>query len=643
MGLVGLRDITLGFGDPQPLLDGVSLDVEPGERIGIVGRNGAGKTTLLRLLAGTIRPDSGGREVQPGIRIGFLPQELPLDVSGSAGAVVADGLGAMGPVAAALKGWGTCTMPSQGEACADTVAASAETWEALQRIELLLADLHIEPADRFEAMSGGQRRRVMLARALACDPDLLVLDEPTNHLDIGSIAWLEDCLLRRARALVFVTHDRAFLRRISTRIVEIDRGTLTSFACDYTAYLERKAALLDAEERQQAVFDKRLAQEEAWIRQGVKARRCRNQGRVEALRRMRQERSVRRERQGAARMEVSEAGRSGDKVIVAEGLGHSWGGQWLFRDFSTTVWRGDRIGLIGGNGSGKTTLLRCLLGDLGPDEGSVRLGTNLEVAYFDQMRSQLDDSKSAIENIVTSSDHVQVNGKSRHVITYLQDFLFTPDRARAPISKLSGGERNRLLLAKLFVRPANLLVLDEPTNDLDAETLELLEELVADFPGTVVVVSHDRAFLDNTVTATWVLEGGGRVGEYPGGFSDWVAARTRLGLPAVPGGAVEPAARPAQQSAEAIADAARSQSVRPAAARKLSNKERGELEGIPARIDALEAELASISTTLADPSFYSTRAHEAGPMAARQREIEAELESMLVRWDELERLSKGES
>ncbi|HSG46383.1 MAG TPA: ATP-binding cassette domain-containing protein, partial [Longimicrobiales bacterium] len=488
MALLSAQDLHLAFG-ARPLLEGATLHVERGERIGLVGRNGAGKSSLLKTLAGLVPPDDGRIIVESGARVALLAQETPPGVEGSVEDVLRDGL--------------------QGHS------------EAHHHIQRLCSVLELAPDARFDTLSGGQKRRALLGRALAAEPRVLLLDEPTNHLDLDGIAWLESFLRRFAGSLVFVTHDRAFLQNLSTRIVELDRGVLTSWACDYPTYLLRKEELLAAEERERALFDRRLAQEETWIRQGIKARRTRNEGRVRELERMRRERAQRRERDGEVRMAIQEGPRSGSRVITAREVSFSWGGAPVVKDFSTTVMRGDKIGVVGPNGAGKTTLLKLLLGDLAPEGGTVEHGASLQVAYFDQHREQLDGEKSVADNVAFGSSHVLQGGERRHVLSYLQDFLFAPERSRQPVKALSGGERNRLLLARLFTRTANLLVLDEPTNDLDAETLELLEERLMDFGGTVLVVSHDRQFLDNLCSSTLVFEGDGRVKEYVGGYSDW--------------------------------------------------------------------------------------------------------------------------
>jgi len=529
MSLITLRDATLSFG-AAPLLDHVNFTLERGERVCIVGRNGEGKSTLLKVVEGLLQPDSGEVARTSGLRTASLPQEVPTGLAGSVFGVVASGLG---EIAAILTRYHELS-----EACAqgDTALLDALNqaqeqldagggWSLNTRVEQMLSRLALDGDEEFARLSGGRKRRVLLARALVGEPDILLLDEPTNHLDIGSITWMEEFFRGYPGALLFITHDRSFLQALATRIVELDRGALRDFPCSHAQYLERKQQMLDAEAQASALFDKKLAQEEVWIRQGIKARRTRNEGRVRALQDLRSERAARRERSGNVQMALSEAERSGKLVLEAANISLTLGGRRIIDDFSTTVMRGDRIGLIGDNGAGKTTLVRALLGQLPLDAGSIRQGTRLEVAYFDQLRAQLDLEKSVAENVVQGSDFIEVNGSRKHVLAYLQDFLFSPQRARTPVKALSGGERNRLLLARLFTRPANLLVMDEPTNDLDVETLELLEELLLNYSGTLLLISHDRAFLNNVVGSTWVFEGDGKIREYVGGYDDWLRQR----------------------------------------------------------------------------------------------------------------------
>src|SRR5215211_3810602 len=497
--LIRINEVTIRFLGP-PLLDHVTCQIEPSQRIGLLGRNGSGKTTLMRMMSGDVAPDSGHCVLSPGVKVALLPQDVPRDLQGSVYDVVLHGL------------------PPDD-------LTESHLWESEHKVEQLLSRMNLAPDLTVETLSSGMKRRVLLARALVCEPDVLLLDEPTNHLDIDTIRWLEDFLLRWPATLVFVTHDRAFLRAVATRIIELDRGRLFDWSCDYDTFLVRKEMALAAEEKQNALFDKRLAQDEVWLRQGIKARRTRNEGRVKALKQMRVERSERREKTGAAKLEIQEGQRSGALVAKVKKIAFAFGERSIVRDFSTTIMRGDKIGLIGPNGVGKTTLLRLLLGQLDPQKGKVRLGTNLEVAYFDQLREQLNEEATVQDNLGAGGETVSINGSPRHVLGYLQDFLFTPDRSRTLVRFLSGGERNRLLLARLFLKPANVLVLDEPTNDLDTETLELLEQRLVDFAGTLLLVSHDREFLNNVVTSTIVFEAGD-VREYVGSYDDWLRQRS---------------------------------------------------------------------------------------------------------------------
>src|SRR5690554_6834941 len=586
-----LRNIRLSFG-AAPLLDGVNLIVEKGERLCLVGRNGAGKSTLMKVIAGDIVPDEGHLEHNPGLKIARLVQEVPEDAQGSIYEVVAQGLGQQGKLLAkyqhlSLQLAQDPNLMGEFERLQVEIDA-AGAWDLSQQVEATLSRLSLQGEQEFAGLSGGMKRRVLLAQALVQNPDILLLDEPTNHLDMEAIEWLEEFLLGYSATLIFITHDRAFIRRLATRIIELDRGQLSSWPGSYEAYLEGKAHALEVEEKAQAEFDKKLSQEEAWIRQGIKARRTRNEGRVRALKALRREHAQRRQRQGQVAMSMQEAHSSGRLVLEAKSISQHYNAEPLFKDFSFTLWRGDKVGIIGPNGCGKSTLLKTLLGELHPTEGSVRLGTNLEVAYFDQLRDTLDEEKTVVDNVAEGSDMLTINGKPKHVIGYLQDFLFEPSRARQPVKSLSGGERNRLLLAKLFTQPANLLVLDEPTNDLDADTLDLLEELLGDYEGTVLLVSHDRAFLDNVVTSTLVFEGEGRVNDYVGGYQDWLRQR-------------RPAADKPRTDAHKPA-------AREAAARrkthKLSYKDQRELDALPQTIEALEAEQEALHAQMADPAFY---------------------------------------
>lgn len=629
MSLITLRDATLSFGS-APLLDQVGFSLDRGERVCVVGRNGEGKSTLLKVVEGLHLPDSGEVVRQTGLTIASLPQEVPTGLQGSVFNVVASGLGA---AAGLLTRYHELSerYAHGDESVLDEFMHTQEEldanggWSLNTRVEQILSRMQIDGEADFDSLSGGRKRRVLLARALVNEPDILLLDEPTNHLDIAAISWLEDFFKGFPGTLLFITHDRSFLQAIATRIVELDRGVLRDFPCTYNEYLERKQQLLDAEAQANALFDKKLAQEEVWIRQGIKARRTRNEGRVRALKELRQERVERRERTGKASMAMNEVERSGKLVLEASHISLSYGEQKLIDDFSVTVMRGDKIGLIGDNGVGKTTLVRALLGQIPVDAGKVVLGTKLDVAYFDQLRSQLDPERSVMENVVQGSDFIELNGQRKHALAYLQDFLFSPQRARTPVKALSGGERNRLLLAKLFTRPANLLVMDEPTNDLDVETLELLEELLVNYTGTLLLISHDRAFLDNVVTSTWAFEGRGRIREYVGGYEDWlrqrqielVASTTRD----------KPAAAPSKPES----------SVPPAPRKKLSYKEQRELEALPSQFAALESEQAALQARLNESDIYVRAPQEAATAAERLAAIDEELLLMLERWEQLEK------
>ena len=631
MPLITLHDVDYSVGGPL-LLEQVDLAIEPGERIALIGRNGAGKSTLLKLLSGDLKPDDGAIRVADGVRIARLEQEVPAGARGDVFDVVAGGLGDLG---AWLAEFHHLSHAAQVDTVAlGTVQAKIEAahgWSSEQRIEETLTRLGLDGDAPFGGLSGGLKRRVLLARALVAQPEVLLLDEPTNHLDIAAIDWLEGFLKAWPGTVVFVTHDRRFLRTLATRIVEIDRGRVSSWPGDWANYERRREERLHAEAQEQARFDKLLAQEEVWIRQGIKARRTRDEGRVRRLEAMRVERAGRRELAGNVRMDLATAEASGRKVIEAKDVGFSYGGHAVVHDFSTTIFRGDRIGLIGPNGSGKTTLLKLLLGELSPTQGSVKLGTNLQVAYFDQYRATLREDWNAIENVAEGREFIELDGKRKHVIGYLQDFLFTPERARAPITRLSGGERNRLLLARLFAQPSNLLVMDEPTNDLDVETLELLEELLGEYPGTLLLVSHDRDFLDHVVTSTLVMEGNGRVGEYVGGYSDWLRQGGQVDAASGPG-----AAKPAAPASRTPAEAAPRATPPPAARRKRSFNETKELEQLPGRIEALEARLEELTALSGDPTFYQRDAAAITAHNAALAKVQADLDAAYTRWSELE-------
>ena len=601
MAIVSLLDVSLSFGG-APLLDRVNLQIDRGERVCLVGRNGAGKSTLMKVISGELEADKGQVFRQAGAVFSTLKQEVPAGLAGTVRTVV------------------------EGEGGS---YEEHNDWERHDRVERLLEQMSL-PADQdFAALSAGQKRRVLLARGLVEAPQLLLLDEPTNHLDLASIQWLEEFLLEWGGALLFVTHDRAFLRKLATRIVEVDRGQLIGWACDYDTFLVRKQAVLEAEEVERAQFDKKLAQEEVWIRRGVKAQRSRANNRIHALEKMRAERAERRDRQGKATMTAQEADRSGFKVITCEDAGFRYAddGPWIVRDVTTRIERGDKIGIVGPNGAGKTTLLKLLLGQLKPKVGLVEQGTQLEIVYFDQLRAQLDETMRVQDAVADGNTMITINGRTRHVISYLEDFLFEPTRARTPIKALSGGERNRLLLARLFTKPANVLVLDEPTNDLDAETLELLEDLLVEFGGTVLLVSHDRAFLNEVCTSLLVFEGEGRVVDYIGGYDDWQKEKARKAA------ALAAAEELAKRAAKAAASGGAGSPA--AKARKLTNKERAELDAMPALIEKLENEQTALTAKLADPLFFKKPPLEVTQATGRLHELEAQIATTYKRWEEL--------
>ncbi len=628
-----MRSVGVAFGGP-PLLEQIDFRIEPGERICLLGRNGAGKSTMLKVINGDLVPDSGEIVRLQGLKVALVPQEAPPGLSGSVYDIVCGGSGETSRLLAEHHRVAALPASMHDEKWMKELSrlqdalGACDGWSLHQEADKAISRLSLDPEADFETLSGGLKRRTLIARALCHGSDLLLLDEPTNHLDIDAIAWLEEFLLRGGPTLLFVTHDRMFLRKIATRIVELDRGQLYDWACDYDTFLERRAASLEAETTQRAKFDKRLAEEEVWIRKGIKARGTRNEGRVRALKALREERRARREVTGAVRMQVTEAVASGKLVVEAFGVCAGYdAGKTVIRDCTTTILRGDRIGIIGPNGSGKTTLIKTLLGELSPLSGTIKSGARLEIAYSDQLREQLDEDKSVAENIGEGNDTVTVNGRTRHIIGYLQDFLFPPDRARSPVRMLSGGERNRLQLARLFTKPFNLLVLDEPTNDLDIETLDLLEEILLEYSGTLLLVSHDREFLNNVVTSTLVIEPDGLVSEFVGGYDDWVEQR--------PTGSGSPA-----QSSKASPDKLRPKKDAP---RKLSYREQRELDGLPARIAGIEAEVAALEaerdrlhSEMADPVFYrddTTRVVEA---RGRLATLESEIAESYAGWEALE-------
>ncbi|MCR9233486.1 MAG: ATP-binding cassette domain-containing protein [bacterium] len=593
MSLLSLSEVSFTWSGP-PLLDGISLEINAGERIGLLGRNGAGKSTLMKIIAGELDQDHGDIKRDKDLRVARLVQEVP---AGGAHQI--------------------------HEFVAEAAAPFYEhDWEVDHAVDQILARMGLVGDEIFESLSSGMKRRVLLARAIVQAPDILLLDEPTNHLDIPAIKWLEQFLQSYEGTLLFVTHDRVFLQALATRIIEIDRGHMYDWTCDYDTFLKRKEAFLEAEEKQNALFDKKLAEEEVWIRQGIKARRTRNEGRVRALKKMREERKQRRTQVGNVNLQVASADRSGQMVIEAKDVSFSYGDEPVIRNFTTLISRGDKIGIIGRNGAGKTTLLKLMLGDLQPDSGTIRVGTNLEVLYFDQLREQIEEEKTVIENVGEGQETLTIDGKPRNIYGYLQDFLFTPERARRPARFLSGGERNRLLLAKLFKRPANLFVLDEPTNDLDAETLELLEELICNHPATLLLVSHDRAFLNNVVTATLVVDEDGSVKEYAGGYDDYLRQ---------------------SENSKAFEDKKPESKPQPVASlekpkpkAKLSYKEERELEQIPQQIEELEQEQTELQSAMSDPDFFKQSSDIITDASNRLQTIQSELERLLERWEELE-------
>ena len=638
MTLLKLTQVSLAYG-ATPLLEEVSWQIARGERVCIIGRNGTGKSSMMHIVKGDRLPDSGEVWRAPGLKIGELPQELPVADERTIFDVVAEGLDGVGELLAQFNHISQNIVTDEDLNKMMHVQQELEArdgWRLQQLVDSTLSRLQLPADKKMNELSGGWRRRVLLAQALVAEPDLLLLDEPTNHLDIGAIAWLEDALLNFTGAVIFITHDRAFLQNLATRILELDRGSLIDWNGDYVSFLEHKEQQLAAEETANALFDKKLAQEEVWIRQGIKARRTRNEGRVRELKALRVERSQRRERQGTANISIGGAEKSGKQVIVVDKVSFAHkGGRELINDFSMVLQLGDRIGLLGSNVSGKTTLLKLLLGDLQPTAGTIEVGTKLEVAYFDQLRHQLDPEKTVIENVGEGSDTIMINGQSKHVLSYLGDFLFSPQRARTPVKALSGGERARLLLAKLFTRPANLLVLDEPTNDLDVETLELLEEVLMEFKGTVLIVSHDRAFLDNVVTSTLVFDGTGRVREYVGGFDDWLRQGGSIRLLGVTDdlegpetAVVEPKpVEPAPQPAVA-------ESAEPK--KKLSYKLQRELDEIPGEIDTFEAKLAALHEQVSQADFYQQPLETTEAVLAKINTVQEQLDVLIERWAELD-------
>jgi len=620
MSLVTLRDINLGFGHPS-LMENLNLRIEVGERIALLGRNGCGKSTLLKLLTGELLPDSGEVQLRTGLVVARMSQEVAEDISGSNYSVIASGLGETGQHINdyhhfSLQADDPSSMQRMHKAHEKIDAANA--WHFLQRIEIVLAKLLLNGEDDFRSLSGGQSRRVLLGRALVQEPDILLLDEPTNHLDISMIEWLEEFLLAQNTTLLFVSHDRRFVRRLATRIIELERGQLTSWPGDYDEYRKNRELMLAAELKQESEQDKKLASEETWIRQGIKARRTRNEGRVRALEELRRQRQARRERVGNVNIAIQQSERSGKIVIEAENVSYAYDEQPIVDNFSITIMRGDKIGLLGPNGVGKTTLLRLLLGELEPQKGTIKHGTRLEIAYFDQQRAQLDENATVIDSLALGKDTVTVNGREKHVISYLQDFLFSPERARSPVNALSGGEKNRLLLARMFCRPSNVLVLDEPTNDLDFETLDLLEQLLVEYSGTLLLISHDRSFINDVVTSTLSFEGNGVIDEYVGGYDDWI--RQRSSAPTID--------KPAQKAT----------STKPAATKptKLSYKDQRELDLLPQMIERLEQAQQALHDSMAEADYFKRDKEQIALDQKKLAELDSELGQAYQRWEELD-------
>jgi ATP-binding cassette subfamily F protein uup len=632
MALVSLQNVSLSFGG-TPVFENLQLQIEKKQSICLLGRNGAGKTTLMRTIAGELKPDSGSVQVAQGVRVAYFAQKIPENLSGNVFSIIAAGLGEKGNLLVSYH------EAEKRVRCGDdgSIAVldklrsrieAAEAWNCLDEIGKITSIMAIDSDWLYENLSGGLKRRVILAASLVARPDVLLLDEPTNHLDIETIAWLEEFLQRLGITILFVTHDRTLLRRLANRIIELDRGRLFDWSCDYDTFLRRKEEALAAEQKEWERFDKKLAQEEVWIRKGIKARRTRNEGRVRALKRMREERRQRRMHLGRAAMQIRVADDTGKDVIEARNISFAFPDKSVIRVFSLKICRGDKIGIIGANGCGKTTLLKLLLGQLKPQQGEIVYGTNLEVLYFDQMREQLDEQKTVWENVLPAGDMITIDDRQIHIISYLQDFLFTPDRAKTRVSVLSGGERNRVLLARLFSQPANVLVLDEPTNDLDVETLELLEEMLADFPGTVLLICHDRAFLNNVVSSTVVFSADGEIREIVGGYDEWLTEKKMQ---------LEEKRKAAEEKSLPEKSAAAPAARKPV---KLSFKERQELEELPARIEKTELEIAQIQKRLSDPDFYKN-ALEAASFGSRLQELEDYLMENLQRWEDLEQKSAG--
>ena len=642
MALLFLRDLSLSFG-AAPLLDNIQFQLENNERVCIVGRNGEGKSTLLKVIEGAIAPDSGSRILQEGLKIAKLQQEVPHDTSGSVFHVISQGMGNLGQLLEAFHDLSVELEQNYSEAVLEKFTQvqqeleAKDGWGLKQNVDTVISKLGLPAESEFSTLSGGMKRRVLLAQALVQEPDVLLLDEPTNHLDIPSIQWLENFLKNIQCSLIFITHDRAFLQALATRIIDLDRGQLSNWQCDYHTYLERKAEFLEAQAKQNAEFDKKLAQEEAWIRQGIKARRTRNEGRVRALEKLREQHKARRSQQGTANLQVNTSDISGKQVIEINDLTFNWPDKPIVKALSALIVRGDKVGIIGENGCGKSTLISLLLGKQKPHSGTVKLGTNLDIAYFDQHRAQLDEEAAVVDSVLDESDHVEINGQRKHVMSYLADFLFSPDRARQPVKALSGGERNRLLLARVFCKPSNLLVLDEPTNDLDVETLELLEELLMNYQGTVLIVSHDRAFLNSVCTSSLVFDAPGDVNEYVGGYDDWLRQR-----PAHYSEQTKSHTEKSKTEKNNVEIKSTETQNKPAAKpKKLSYKDQREYDELPTLIETLEAELESINSQIVAADFYQQEESTVQSTLNKLSETETKLETAFERWEELESLVSG--
>jgi len=634
MSLINLRNASISFGT-HPLLNNIDMQINSGERVCLLGRNGEGKSTLMKVINGDIELDSGSMTCKQDLKVGFLSQEVPKDLNGTVFEIIVTGLGSQSKLLSEYHQVSNQLITDNRDELMgrlDKIQHMLEAsggWQTHQRVEKIITRMDLDADAEFKLLSAGVKRRVLLAKSIVLEPDILLLDEPTNHLDLSTIKWIEDFLSKYKGSLLFVTHDRMFLKKLATRIIELNSGKIYDWSCDYETFLQRKQAVMEADEREEALFDKKLAREEVWIRQGIKARRTRNEGRVAALEKMRETRLARRKRIGTANMQVQNAERSGEKVIFAEEITQVYDEKTIIKNFSTTIMSGDKVGLLGPNGIGKTTLLNIFLEKLKPTHGSVTLGTKLQIAYFDQLRDQLVETKSVRYNIADGYDTLTINGRSRHVIGYLQDFLFSPERAQSPVMKLSGGERNRLLLARLFAKPSNILVMDEPTNDLDLETLELLEELLLDYKGTLLLVSHDRTFLNNVATTILAFEGKGIVNEYVGGYDDWLRQQE--------------SESDLQSQTEKKQKYTKKRPEKTEKQRKLSYNENKELEKLPQQIEKLELEQKELHDIMSSPDFFRQDPNKITEKKERLKVIEAELKIVYERWETLEDIQQSSS